>query len=116
MGFGEKLILNLLRPIYRAFFERLLWRFLLKLKNFFLTEVSARLENIEGQLSELPATKKAYADLEERLREIEANNAAEWDAIEQLLLAQFRQPELQEPRSAREATRFSYRPTSEETR
>jgi hypothetical protein len=74
----------ILRPIYKAFFERPLWWFLGKVKAFFLAEIGPQIESTESRL----------AAIEERLRSMEANNAAQWDALEQLLLALFRQPEV----------------------
>jgi hypothetical protein len=89
MRFGKRL----LRPIYRTFFERPIWWFLSKVKIFFFAETSARLENIERRLSEPPNPRQEWAAIEERLRAAEAGNAAQWDAIERLLLAFFQQPE-----------------------
>lgn len=88
-----RLLKRLLRPIYRAFFERPLWWFLSLLKAYFFAETLQRLENLERRVEQL-------ANLEQRLNglgpdiwhHLEANNAAQWDALEQLLLALFRQP------------------------
>jgi hypothetical protein len=73
----KRLVKKSLRPIYKRFFERPLWGFLGRVKNFFMAETEQRL-----------------AAIEERQRLAEANNAAQWDALEQLLLALFRQPEI----------------------
>jgi hypothetical protein len=72
-----QLIKRSLRPIYRSFVERPLWWFLAKVKTFFLAEIGVQISQID-----------------ERVRRIEANNAAQWDALEQLLLAMLRQPEV----------------------
>jgi len=74
----------ILRPIYKAFFERPLWWFLARVKAYFLAEIGPQLESNESRL----------AAVEERLKSAEANNAAQWSALEQLLLALFRQPEV----------------------
>lgn len=81
-----------LRPIYRAFFERPLWWFLTKVKAFFFAEVGVQLGNIEGRLGDQSQAHRLAA-IEERLRSLEASNAAQWDSLEQLLLAMFRQSE-----------------------
>ena len=51
---------------------------------YFLAEIGPRIESAEGRL----------VAIEERLRSTEANNAAQWGALEHLLLALFRQPEV----------------------
>lgn len=73
----------LVRPVYKAVAEGPLWWFLAKVKAFFFAETSERLLAIENRL----------ATLEKVERQIEAGNAAQWDALEQLLLAMYRQPE-----------------------
>jgi len=78
-----RLVKRVLRPFYRLLVERPLWWFLSRVKTYFLTEV-------EGQLQQ---TGQRLTAIEERLRAMEANNAAQWDGLEQLLLAMFRQPE-----------------------
>src|SRR5882724_2149203 len=95
LKFGEKVVLFFLRPIYRTFFERLVWWFLARVKAFFLAEIGPQLERIERRLqSEEADRQQRWAAIEERMRSAEASNAAQWDALEQLLLAMFRQPEL----------------------
>ncbi len=93
MRFGEKIVLFIFRPIYRTFFERLLWWFLTKVKIFFLADITAQLDNIERRLRD--DHQQRWALIEEKLRGAELSNTAQWDAIEQLLLALFRAPELQ---------------------
>ena len=83
---------KLFRPVYRAFFERPIWWFLARVKAFFFAETLARLDNMERQLAELSGRRQEWSVIEERLRAAEANNAAQWDAIERLLLALFQQP------------------------
>lgn len=105
----------LLRPIYRAFFKRPLRWGLIKLRTLFLADVIARLQRIEqlsvqlhhaeanlaGQLHNLRAELVPYlqraetknSELHAHSQILEANNTAQWDAIEQLLLALFRVPE-----------------------
>jgi hypothetical protein len=78
-----RLVKKLLRPVYRALVERPLWWFLAKVKAFFLAEIGPQVEQ----------TGQRLAAIEERLRAIDANNAAQWNALEQLLLALYRQPE-----------------------
>lgn len=114
----------LLRPIYRAFFKRpLRWGFG-KLRAFFLADVIARLQSVEQLSAQLHEAEKNLAGQLHNLRaelvpylqraEVElgtleprfaaqhahnaahqAYNAAQWDAIEQLILAMFRLPESQ---------------------
>jgi hypothetical protein len=79
----------IVRPVYRAFVEKPLWWFLAKVKSFFFAETTERLLLIEKQLE---ALEKAES-VEALFRRTQASNAAQWDAIEQLLLAMFRQPE-----------------------
>ncbi|MGH9438116.1 MAG: hypothetical protein ACRD22_09520 [Terriglobia bacterium] len=109
MKFGKRIVLFFLRPVYRALFEGP------------MAEISARLDRVErlsaqvrdaeanlaGQLHNLRAELVPYlqrgdvnlSSLEPRvaahLRSLEANNAAQWDGIEQLLLAMFRLPQSQ---------------------
>ena len=93
MRFTEKLAVIFVRPLYRTFFERPLWWFLARVKTFFFAEVGVQLANIERRLAEDHHAQR-LATIEERLRMLEANNAAQWDALEQLLLALFRQSEV----------------------
>jgi hypothetical protein len=74
----------ILRSIYRLFCERPLWWFLSRVKAFFLAEIGPQLESTGHRL----------AAIEDRLRSTEANNSAQWSALEQLLLALYRQPEV----------------------
>jgi hypothetical protein len=91
MRFGERVVVFILRPIYRTFFERLFWWFLLKVKVFLLADVQAQLNSIEARLRSDDSAQR-WAAMEERLRSAELSNAAQWDSLEQLLLALFRQP------------------------
>lgn len=93
MRFGEKLVVFIFRPIYRTFFERLLWWFLTRIKIFFLAEIGVQMSQTLRKLEELQSSQQHWAEIENRLRVMEANNAAQWDGLEQLLLAMFRQPE-----------------------
>ncbi len=93
MRFGEKIVVFVLRPIYRTFFERLFWWFLLKVKLFMLADIRAQLESIETRLQS-DDSQRRWAAMEDRLRNMEAGNAAQWDAMEQLLLALFRSSHL----------------------
>ncbi len=88
MRFAEKVVVYLLRPIYRSFFERPLWWFLARVKVFFLADMAAQIERMERRLRE---DREAS---EERLRRAEETDMAQWDALEQLLLALFHQPQL----------------------
>jgi hypothetical protein len=83
---GTRAIIYVARPIYRKLFERPLWWFLAKVKDFFFAETSQRLVTIENRLAALQGLQDAF-------RQMEANNAAQWAAIEQLLLAMLRQPQ-----------------------
>jgi hypothetical protein len=82
MRFIRKTAVVLIRPIYKAFLERPLWWFLAKVKAFFFAETLECLAVLENRVK----------GIEDRLNNLEANHAAEWDGIEQLLLAMFRQP------------------------
>ncbi len=92
MRFAEKVAVYLLRPVYRAFLERPLWWFLAKIKVFFLGDMAAQVANMERQLRE--DYQQRLAAIEQRLRTAEENNLVQWDAIEQLLLSLFHQPQL----------------------
>lgn len=98
MRFGEKLVVYIFRPIYRTFFERLLWWFLARIKVFFLAETGVQLSRILRKLENIESVQQQqqqrWAEIEQRLRRAEEVNAAQWDGLEQLLLAMFRQPEL----------------------
>jgi len=78
-----RLVKRALRPCYRVLVERPLWWFLSRVKAYFLAEVGVQIEQ----------TGQRLAAIEERLWAMETSNAAQWDALEQLLLAMFRQPE-----------------------
>ena len=93
MRFGEKLVVFIFRPIYRTFFERLLWWFLARIKAFLFAETGAQLSQILRKLEGIEARlqQQRWSEIEERLRVMEANNAAQWDGLEQLLLAMFRE-------------------------
>ena len=94
MEFADRLVISIARPVYYAFFARPLWWFLAKVKAFFFAETTVALENIERRLRE-DQQQQPWAAIEERLRSLEKNNAAQWDAMEQLLLSLFRQSEAQ---------------------
>ena len=91
MGLVRRVGISVVRPFYRAFVERPLWWFLAKVKVFFFAETSERLLQIENRLAAL----EKVQTVEELFRRSDANNAAQWDALEQLLLALYRQPEAQ---------------------
>ena len=84
MRFLKRAVRSILRPIYRLLIERPLWWFLGRVKAFFLAEIGVQ----------ITATEHRVAAMEERLRAMDANNMAQWSALEQLLLALFRQPEV----------------------
>ena len=68
MRFGERVVVFILRPIYRTFFDRLFWWFLLKVKIFLLADVHARLESIEARLQKDDSQQQFLAAIEERFR------------------------------------------------
>lgn len=92
MKFVERAIVSILRPIYRALIERPLWWFLAKVKAFFFAEITVQVA--EG-FSKLEDLERRLRTIEERLQGAERNNGAQWDALEQLLLAMFRQQQFQ---------------------
>jgi hypothetical protein len=92
MRFGEKVVVYLLRPIYRTFFERLIWWFLARVKVFLLGDMAAQVASIDRRLRE--DYQQRLTAIEERLRAAEENGVVQWDALEQLLLALFHQPQL----------------------
>jgi len=79
MPFAKKL----LRPFYKKFLEMPLWWFLKRVKAYFLAEIGPQLESTAHRL----------AVIEARLNALDGNNVAQWSALEQLLLALYRQPE-----------------------
>ena len=89
---GERIMLFFFRPIYRTFVERPLWWFLAKVKIFFIAEMAAQVDSIDRRLRE--DQPERWSAIEQRLRNLEAGNAAQWQAIEELLLALFRSSEL----------------------
>jgi len=70
------------RYVYRGWFERPVWWWLAKVKEFFFAETLHRLTVLESRLGQI----------EERLQRMEASTPAQWDALEQLILAILRQP------------------------
>lgn len=105
MRLGERLVVFILRPIYRTFFDRLVWWFLLKVKIFMLADIREQLERMEARLQS-DDSQQRWAAMEARLRSMEAGNAAQWDALEQLHLALFRQPESQSSEEDTEAPQY----------
>lgn len=96
MRFIEKVAVSVLRPVYRAFFEKPLWWFLAKLKAFFIADLSAQVQAIrEEQARHLAAVDERLQRLDERLRRLEAGDPAQWNSLEQLLLSLFHQSESQ---------------------
>jgi|SRR5450755_3991029 hypothetical protein len=89
MGLAKRAAIFFVRPTYKRVFERPLWWFLAIVKTFFFAETSERLVTIENRLTAL----EKLQGIEEQLRRLNEINAAQWDAIEQLLLAMFRQPD-----------------------
>lgn len=87
MRFIEKVVVSVARPIYRAFLERPLWWFLAKLKTFFIADLAAQVQAIREDHA------RHWADIDERLRHLEAGDQAQWSSLEQLLLSLFRQSE-----------------------
>ncbi|MDQ2843054.1 MAG: hypothetical protein M3Y72_18850 [Acidobacteriota bacterium] len=90
MRAGKRAVVYVARPIYRKFIERSLWSFLAKIKVFFMAETSERLSLLENRVVELTNLLQTN---EQRFRNMEASGTAQWDAMEQLLLAMFRQRE-----------------------
>ena len=94
MNFTEKAVSFLIRPIYRIFFEKPIWWFLAKVKAYFFAEIGVQLGNFERRFQiEDAVDQQRWTSIEQRLRDFEAANAAQWDALEQLVLALFRQSE-----------------------
>lgn len=94
MRFSEKIVVFLLRPIYRAFFERLLHWHLIKFKQFLLAETVTSLADLTARIEQIERSISAGADpgaMQELLRQNQTSSAAQWSAIETLLLAMFRQ-------------------------
>lgn len=97
LRFGERITLFFFRPLYRTFVERLLWWFLMKVKIFFIADLAAQVDSIDRRLRE--DHHERWAAIDQRLRNLEASNAAQWHAMEELLLALFRSSELPTPDS-----------------
>ena len=83
------LVRSVVRPFYKAFFERPLWWFLGKVKAFFFAETQARLTSIEMRLTLLEQQLSGG----QGFSHLEKANAQQWAAIEQLLFALWRQPQ-----------------------
>jgi hypothetical protein len=111
MGLAKRATIYVGRPIYRTFFEQPLWWFLSKVKAFFFTETAERLLIMEHKLDRL----EKLGNIDERLRNAEVINAAQWDALEQLLLAMFRQRESRISDSGREDSTPQYTPICDAT-
>jgi hypothetical protein len=90
MRFAKRAVVTTVRPIYRAFFEEPLWWFLDKVKTFFLAELNVQMSQSLSKAEDLERRLRA---IEERFDKVERGNEAQWDSLEQLLLALFRQPE-----------------------
>jgi hypothetical protein len=83
MRVGERAAVFLFKPIYRGFIKKPLWWFLARVKAFFFAELCVQLSNIERRLQAL----------EQAGAQANASHTAQWDAMEQLLLSLFRDPE-----------------------
>lgn len=92
LRFGERITLFFFRPIYRRFVERLLWWFFTKVKIFLIADLAAQVDSIDRTLRE--NHHERWMSIDQRLRSLEASNAAQWHAIEELLLALFQSSEL----------------------
>ena len=77
------LLKKLFRPVYKLFIEKPLWWFLDKVKAFFLAEIGVQIAETAHRL----------AVMEQRQAAADAGRGAQWNALEQLLLAMFRQPD-----------------------
>ena len=88
MGLIKRAAVAFVRPFYKALVERPLWWFLSRVKAFFFAETMDRLTAIEMKLGGLGNSPR----YENHFNHIEASNAAQWDALEQLLLAVLSQP------------------------
>jgi hypothetical protein len=102
MRFAEKLVVVCFRPIYRTLFERLLWWFLTRVKAFFFAETTARLDSIKANLAQLnfqiEQLTRRIAETDVKVssllsRPVDTSAVTQWESIEQLLLAMFRQSE-----------------------
>ena len=91
LRFGERITLFFFRPLYRTFVERLFWWFLTKVKIFFIAELATQVDSIDRRLRE--DHHERWIAIDQRLRDLETSNAAQWRAIEDLLLALFRSSE-----------------------
>ena len=91
LRFGERIVLFFFRPLYHTFIERLLWWFLTKVKIFFIADLAAQVDSIDRRLRE--DHHERWMSIDRRLRDLESSNAAQWRAIEDLLLALFRSSE-----------------------
>jgi hypothetical protein len=91
----KKLMKSFLRPPYKLFVEPPLWWFLSRAKSYFFAEIGVQLGNMEQHMIRDNSLERLAA-LETQIRTLEKNlvtqNAAQWDAIEQLLIALYRQP------------------------
>lgn len=87
MRLAEKLVVFLLRPIYRTFFERLVWWFLTRIKEFFFSEVNASLADITARLDRIERGEGGPQAA------FESVSAAHWGVVERLILSLLRQPE-----------------------
>src|SRR3569833_904781 len=98
LNFGEKIGVSVVRPIYRSVIARPLWWFVARVKVFFLAEIGPQLESIGRQLEHerqmLAAIEGRLHSIEDRLHGIERGKKTQWDGLEQLLLALYRQPEV----------------------
>ena len=92
MGFVQRLVVATVRPVYRLFVERPLWWFLSRVKAYYFAEINVQLATMGNKLNDI---ERKLAE-SERLRSAESSNAAQWDAMEQLLLALFRQSVVKE--------------------
>lgn len=102
MGFAERIAVGIFRPFYKRYFERPLWWFLSKVKDYFFAdsieatarrsaEMEARLRHVEAQLD----------SVQSQLSQIGANDMAKWSAIEELVLGMLRQRDWQSAQSER---------------
>ena len=82
----RKPLIYLWRPIYRLVFVGVLWPLLGRVGKVMISEVKAELTSMEHRLASIEQEQQRFR------AQLEADNRAQWQSIEELLLCLLRDP------------------------
>jgi hypothetical protein len=86
MLLDRKPLIYLWRPVHRVVFEGIFWPFVARVGKSMLGEIKAELTVMERRLASIEHEQQRYR------AQLEAENRAQWQSIEELLLCILRDP------------------------